>query len=323
VTLEQLDSVRKELKVRPGFTPEEDKARYRSTGARETSRLKGFVPGATSRSSATYGKEADVPGPGDFPALGSAALTPAQRKNQKRRDKKKMEKELEEAKGWDSEEEEDEQPQVANGADLAETQKVEAADAAEEDVNADSKEALRHLIQQSVSANPAPPSRPTPSASTAVPSSSTSVAVPPPAPKEKKDPRPGGLFAAALKGSTATGSEDSDSNLSKGMDKLDVGSQGDKNVKSKSSLDGQKSETKPSEPALSSAPIAAQSRPKQKPTKPVPPGSSSGGSNPKKPSSTTKTPPTGSPARQRSEVRVRPGGGLAGMMKQIAEQNAK
>ena len=234
-----------------------------------------------------------------------------------------MEKELEEAKGWDSEEEEDEQQQVADGADQAETQKVEAADAAEEDVNADSKEALRHLIQQSVSANPAPPSRPTPSASTAVPSSSTSVAVPPPAPKEKKDPRPGGLFAVALKGSTAAGSEDSDSTLSKGMDKLDVGSQGDKTGKSKSSSDGQKSETKPPEPASSFALIAAQSRPKQKPTKPVPPGSSSGGSNSKKPSSTTKTPSTGSPARQRSEVRVRPGGGLAGMMKQIAEQNAK
>lgn len=79
-------------------------------------------------------------------------MTPAQRKNQKRRDKKKMEKEQEDAKGWDSEEdaEEIQAEEEHVGEDVL-------AIAQEEDPNADPKQALRHLIQQSVSANPALP----------------------------------------------------------------------------------------------------------------------------------------------------------------------
>lgn len=226
-----------------------------------------------------------------------------------------MEKEQEDAKGWDSEEdaEEIQAEEEHVGEDVL-------AIAQEEDPNADPKQALRHLIQQSVSANPALPARPTPAANTAKASTST-IASPPPVVKEKKDPRPGGLFAAALKGSTTGGSEDSDSSLSKGMSKLDVGSQASKTVEFQS-----KTTTKPAEQVPGSSMPSTQSRPKPKPTsKPTPPGSTPSGSKTKKasPSPANKPTSTGSPARQRSDVRVRPGGGLAGMMKQIAEQNSK
>lgn len=267
-------------------------------------------------------------------------MTAAQKKNAKRRDKKKMEKEAEDAKGWDSEEE-DQVEASQGGATTGATQEGKAGGSgtAAEDPNADPKQALRHLIQQSVSANPvAPPLRPVQSTPT-TPSSSSSkanwrpAATPPSVVKEKKDPRPGGLFAAALKGSTSreglTGSDESDSTLSRGMDRLEVGSRDNAQKSASGEVKGGAASSSTPTPAPAPAPSQPQTR-KQNPTKPTPPGSTPGSNSNtasntkpgnKRPSPANKSPSTGSSARQRSEVRVRPGGGLGGLMKQIAEQN--
>jgi hypothetical protein len=266
-------------------------------------------------------------------------MTAAQKKNAKRRDKKKMEKEAEDAKGWDSEEEDQVGTAEGGAADAIKEGKAGGSETAAEDPNADPKQALRHLIQQSVSANPvAPPPRPVQSTPT-TPSSSSSkanwrpAATPPSVVKEKKDPRPGGLFAAALKGSTSreglAGSDESDSTLSRGMDRLEVGSRDDKQESSSGEVKGGAASSSNPTSAIAPAPSQPQTR-KQNPAKPTPPGSAPGANNNnasnsksanKKSSPANKSPSTGSPARQRSEVRVRPGGGLGGLMKQIAEQN--
>lgn len=251
-----------------------------------------------------------------------------------------MEKEAEDAKGWDSEDE-DQVEASQGGATTGAMQEDKAGGSvtAAEDPNADPKQALRHLIQQSVSANPvAPPPRPVQSTPT-TPSSSSSkanwrpAATQPSVVKEKKDPRPGGLFAAALKGSTSreglAGSDESDSTLSRGMDRLEVGSRDNARKSASGEVKGGAASSSTPGSAATPGPSQSQSR-KENPTKPTPPGSAPGSnsnaasnSKPgnKKPSAANKSSSTGSPARQRSEVRVRPGGGLGGLMKQIAEQN--
>ena len=249
-----------------------------------------------------------------------------------------MEKEAEDAKGWDSEEEDQVGTAEGGAADAIKGGKPEGSEEAAEDPNADPKQALRHLIQQSVSSNPvAPPPRPVQS-TPITPSSSSSkanwrpAATPPSSVKEKKDPRPGGLFAAALKGSTSreglTGSDESDSTLSRGMGRLEVGSRDDKQESSSGEVKGGAASS--STPASAIAPASQPQTRKQNPTKPTPPDSvpsvnnnntSNFKSANKRPSPANKPSSTGSPARQRSEVRVRPGGGLGGLMKQIAEQN--
>ncbi len=94
-------SVRKELKIRPGFTPTEDVARYKSTGQRDAARLKGYVPGASSATSSTY----LPPSMNDdnYPTLG-AGLSKSARKHLARKNKKgaaELEKEEAEAADWD------------------------------------------------------------------------------------------------------------------------------------------------------------------------------------------------------------------------------
>lgn len=89
-------SERKVRKIRPGFTPEEDVAKYKSSGRRETERLQGYVPGASSVSSATYLS--------DFPVISGGAgsgggMSKAAKKNFARKEKRAAEKE---AKEWDS-----------------------------------------------------------------------------------------------------------------------------------------------------------------------------------------------------------------------------
>lgn len=104
-----LDSYRKELKIRPGFTPEEDVSRYRTTRAAEQlarEAVKGRIPGL---------------GVGGNNSAVQAALTgmsKAQKKNVKRKEKRKEgEPESEDEEGgkakveevvddWDAEEEE-------------------------------------------------------------------------------------------------------------------------------------------------------------------------------------------------------------------------
>ncbi len=95
-------SARKALKIRPGFTPAEDVQKYRSTGAKDAARLKGYVPGASTSSSSTYQAPPELSSDSAFPALGGG-MTKAQKKNLARRNKKKEEKE-EDARNWDSEE---------------------------------------------------------------------------------------------------------------------------------------------------------------------------------------------------------------------------
>jgi partner of Y14 and mago protein len=309
--------VRKELKVRPGFTPEEDKARYRTTGARESSRLRGYVPGATSQSSTSY-QAPDLASQGQFPSL-----TAAQKKNQKRRDKKKLEKEQEDARNWDSDEEEagdQAQDEVAESS-------VTDTDAAVQAENADAKEALRHLIQQSVTSNPAPVIRP----------NSRPVTPPTPVekpyvPKEKKGPRPGGLLGAALKVATVrdtpseAGEKPSVASLSQEVQRLEISKPTSK-------------ETSPIKPEIrpggglykdlgikpkseSSSKTVPTSQPPRAPRplgKPLPPGAGSGGAS----SNTKNAKAAAQPAKTRTEPRVRPGHGLAGMLRQISEQNAK
>ncbi|ORY81786.1 hypothetical protein BCR35DRAFT_303922 [Leucosporidium creatinivorum] len=76
---------RKELKIRPGYTPEEDIKRYRSTRMAEAearAAVKGKVPGLT---------------PGASPAQAAiAGMSKAQKKNAKRKEKRREEGEEEE-----------------------------------------------------------------------------------------------------------------------------------------------------------------------------------------------------------------------------------
>jgi partner of Y14 and mago len=91
------NSVRKERKIRPGFTPQEDVARFRSTRqqAMDTRALpKGHVPGWTPPGSAVPEKK--------DPQSKSA------KKNEKRREKRKEKRQEAVRESWDSEDEQQE-----------------------------------------------------------------------------------------------------------------------------------------------------------------------------------------------------------------------
>ena len=338
-------SIRKELKVRPGFTPEEDKARYRNQSSAQSARLKSFVPGSTSQSSSSFLAQdpPDLTSNGQFPSLSAA-----QKKNLKRKDKRRAEKEQEEAKDWDEEEQEEDEGGRKEEVGAEENAPAEATHSlSSSDPNADPKQALRHLIQQTVTSSPAsrPPAPSSTSSSTPVATSSPTST--PSKPREKKDPRPGGLFGAALRvakhmssatnptsESTTTTTTAAASDLNTQVDNLTLGESTPAEGTSPTSKTMEKKikpgsglykdlgiQPKSKTPSSTPTPSSAQTQPTQPPhtrqSKPTPPGAATPSTTNKKPTSTPPNAP-----RTRPEVRVRPGGGLGGLMKEIAEKNA-
>lgn len=177
-----LVSTRKELRIRPGFTPEEDVAKYRSSGKRESERLKGFVPGATSASSATYVS--------DFPSLGgpssSSTLSKAQKKNLARSNKRAEAQAdaAQEDSWWDDDEE------------LKSTTSAAAA-AAGAGTDSAAADAMAKLSVKDSDKKP-PTSAKTPPSAAKAPKAPTPTPTPPPPRKELRPPRPGGGGLAGL-----------------------------------------------------------------------------------------------------------------------------
>lgn len=95
-------SVRKQIKIRPGFTPQEDIRRFRGSRQQQadaTALPKGHIIGWTPPPTST------APKPG-APAP-SAAQTKAAKKNEKRKEKRKEKREAEKVKdSWEDEDEE-------------------------------------------------------------------------------------------------------------------------------------------------------------------------------------------------------------------------
>ena len=98
----RIHSVRKQIKIRPGFTPQEDIRRFRGSRQQQAdanSLPKGHIIGWTPPPSST------APKPGA--AAPSAAQTKAAKKNEKRKEKRKEKRETEKVKdSWEDEDEE-------------------------------------------------------------------------------------------------------------------------------------------------------------------------------------------------------------------------
>ena len=95
-TLSYPDSVRKERKVRPGYTPQEDVAIFRSTRqhAKEARALpKGHIPGWAPPSAAAQAK--------------TEPQSKSAKKNEKRKEKRKEKRQEVVQENWDSEDNED------------------------------------------------------------------------------------------------------------------------------------------------------------------------------------------------------------------------
>ncbi|KAI0829432.1 hypothetical protein BC628DRAFT_1417155 [Trametes gibbosa] len=109
-------SVRKQLKIRPGYTPQEDVRRFRGSRQQQmdaTSLPKGHVVGWTPAATVT------VP-------VSKAGMSKAQKKNEKRKEKRK-EKRDDEPKvkdNWDDEDDEEGEPVGGAGAVSAQTEKA-------------------------------------------------------------------------------------------------------------------------------------------------------------------------------------------------------
>ena len=88
-------SYRKEVKIRPGYTPEEDVQRYRSSHAAVNTGGKKGIPGMTSATSAPP------------PATIATSKSKAQKKNEKRKEKRRIEGKEDEEDGVSSEDEEE------------------------------------------------------------------------------------------------------------------------------------------------------------------------------------------------------------------------
>lgn len=104
-------SVRKEIKIRPGFTPVEDVATYRSTRVQQMAKAlpKGTVIGYTPPAADAAAKPAPKPGA----AAASAELSKAAAKNAKRAEKRKEKRKLDQADFIRKQFEDD--PKEANG----------------------------------------------------------------------------------------------------------------------------------------------------------------------------------------------------------------
>lgn len=94
-------STRKEIKIRPGFTPQEDVRRFRGTKQQEMDARvlpKGHIIGWAPPSSATNNTASKQPG----------AMSKSQKKNEKRKEKKKADIAKKIQENWDDDDEEDE-----------------------------------------------------------------------------------------------------------------------------------------------------------------------------------------------------------------------
>ncbi|CAE6437312.1 unnamed protein product [Rhizoctonia solani] len=129
-------SVRKELKIRPGFTPQEDVSRFRGSRQQQADRNalpKGHIMGWVAPSSETKPK----PKPGSLAAAAAAAaadttgMTKAQKKNAKRAEKRaeKRTQPVEVKENWDDDDDETEQGEATDaGANSASGSKAEPTD---------------------------------------------------------------------------------------------------------------------------------------------------------------------------------------------------
>ncbi|CAE6522449.1 unnamed protein product [Rhizoctonia solani] len=131
-------SVRKELKIRPGFTPQEDVGRFRGSRQQASDKNtlpKGHIVGWVAPSSETKPK----PKPGSLSAAAAAAaadtaeMTKAQKKNAKRAEKRaeKRTQPVAVKENWDDDDEDEEIGQgkpAGAGADNASDSKAEPTD---------------------------------------------------------------------------------------------------------------------------------------------------------------------------------------------------
>ncbi|CAE7093105.1 unnamed protein product [Rhizoctonia solani] len=137
-------SVRKELKIRPGFTPQEDVSRFRGTRQQAADRSalpKGHIVGWVAPSSETKPKPKPKPKPGSLAAAGAAAaadtdgMSKAQKKNAKRAEKRaeKRSQPVAVKDNWDDDDEDEgEEPKqgkpASSGADNSSDSKAESTD---------------------------------------------------------------------------------------------------------------------------------------------------------------------------------------------------
>jgi partner of Y14 and mago protein len=126
--------LRKELKVRPGFTPQEDVGRFRP---RQTESSKSFVPGSNGRQSAQQLKaKSENPFAAENAPVpeSSSSKTKAQLKNEKRREKKRLEAAN---KGWDESDTDDDEGALEEAFAEEDRKHSEAVDNGGRDVDGD------------------------------------------------------------------------------------------------------------------------------------------------------------------------------------------
>ncbi|KAI5454426.1 hypothetical protein NCC49_004478 [Naganishia albida] len=277
-------SQRKELRIRDGYVPIEDRIAYKSRGKLESERMKGFIPGATSATPSTYA----IPSGKVDPTQG---MSKAQKKNYQRKVKRMEEKS---ARNWDSESEE--------GAEGGREYEVKRDDSDDEpndrfDVHRTSED---DRLDAEIDAIEIPELGKKPEFEIGFnkyrdPQKERRKDVEPELKKEKP-PRPGGIFRDLGLKPKSSGTTPTVSTATQ--------------VKT--------TPTVSTATQVKTTPSAATEKVKLAPVVTAPkravPGAAAAGSSAKAPAD--KTAP-----RQRPEVRVRPGQGLAGMMKQLAVQD--
>jgi len=137
-------SLRKQIKIRPGYTPQEDVSRFRGSRQQQLDRTalpKGHIVGWVAPSSETKGvKKTTVPGAaGDSSPSGSdKLLSKSAAKNAKRKAKKNADKEKIILANWDDDAD-DEPPKKASGT-KKDTPSEQSVDADEEPSDAREEE---------------------------------------------------------------------------------------------------------------------------------------------------------------------------------------
>ncbi|GHJ84885.1 hypothetical protein NliqN6_1287 [Naganishia liquefaciens] len=269
-------SQRKELRIRDGYVPIEDRIAYKSRGKVEAERMKGFVVGATSATPSTYA----IPSvKANDPTQG---MTKAQKKNYQRKLKKLEEKS---ARNWDSEDEDEsggEENKAEGSAKAAAVKPVKQYEAKAQnsdeepndrfDIHQDSDDARQ---DEAINQIEVPELGVKPEFGVGFNKACDPIK------GFARPPRPGGIFRDL------------------GLKPKSSGSTAQVTDKDNGVASAEPVKTKPTTAAAS----------KTAPKRSVP------GAAPT--ANTTKDAP-----RQRPEVRVRPGHGLAGMMKQLAVQDS-
>ena len=98
--------LRKQIKIRPGFTPQEDVRRFRGTRQAQmdaNALPKGHVIGWTPPPAAA------AAAPGSAAAASKAGMTKAQKKNEKRKEKRKEKRDEKVKDSWEDEDEEEDE----------------------------------------------------------------------------------------------------------------------------------------------------------------------------------------------------------------------